>query len=326
MYRLTDRSEPKRFGFLLLPNFSLIAFTSALEPLRLANRITDRLLYEWLLLSMDGNPVHCSADLPIMVQAAANSDSIIPKLDAILVCAGIGSETLNDNNLKGWLRRMGRTGVAIGATCTGSFLLARSGLLNGYRCTIHWESLPCFAEAFPDIEVMPHLFEIDRNRFTASGGTASLDMMLAHIAQDYGNDLAVQISAQLIIERIRPADSDPRIPLRIRIGGYHPKLIAAIETMETHLEDPLGTDDLAAAICLSRRQLERLFRKYLGQTPTQYYLGLRLQKARHLLYQSQMSVLNVALACGFVSGSHFSKCYRQIYGRTPQAERCFRKK
>jgi len=324
MHAIEGGGPLERIGMFLVPDFSLIAFAAAVEPLRLANRIAERELYGWWLLSVDGQPVRSSSGIPMPVHASiANPDIDSLRLDSVLVCAGVDGETYSDRKAFAWLRRIARNGVAIGATCTGTFALARAGLLDGYRCTIHWESLPGFAEAFPDIEVMPHLFELDRNRFTASGGTASLDMMLARIAQDHGDELAMQVSAQCMLDRMRPADNDPRMPIRVRMGGHHPKLVAAIEAMETHLEDPLSTDDLAEAVRLSRRQLERLFRKYLGRTPTQYYLGLRLQRARHLLYQTHMPVLDVALACGFVSGSHFSKCYRQMYGRTPQAERKF---
>ncbi len=194
-------------------------------------------------------------------------------------------------------------------------------MLDGVECTIHWESLPGFVEEFPEIPVTSDLFEVSQNRFTCSGGTAALDMMLYLIALKHGNALATKVSEQCLVDRMRNPQDRQRMPLRVRLGVHHPKLITAIEMMEANLEEPLSQEMLAKYVGLSQRQLERLFNKHLGRTPTQYYLDLRLERARHLLYQTDMPIISVALACGFVSASHFSKCYRQMYGRPPGAER-----
>jgi AraC family transcriptional regulator, glycine betaine-responsive activator len=220
-----------------------------------------------------------------------------------------------------WLRRMDRHGATVGALCTGAHILARAGLITDHRCTIHWENLPGFVEAFPDIDVAADLYEIDRNRFTCSGGTAPLDLMLSRIAQTHGDELATKVSEQCLLDRIRGPHDRQRMPIRIRLGVHHPKLIMAIELMEANIEDPLPQEQLAHYIGLSRRQLERLFRRHMGRTPAQYYLELRLERARHLLYQTDLPIMNIACACGFVSASHFSTCYRQMFGKTPRAER-----
>jgi transcriptional regulator GlxA family with amidase domain len=219
------------------------------------------------------------------------------------------------------LRRFDRQGKDIGALCTGSHILARAGLLDGYRCTIHWENLAGFAEDFPQIEATPELFEIDRNRFTCSGGTAALDMMLNLISSQHGHDLAASVSDQFIHERIRDQHDQQRMALPARLGVRHPKLMAVIKLMEANLEEPLDRGELASAAGLSSRQLERLFRKYLNRSPARYYVELRLNRARLLLLQTNMPVIDVALACGFVSASHFSKCYRDFFGKTPRKER-----
>lgn len=309
---------PTRIGFLVVNNFSMLAFASAVEPLRSANRMSGRTLYEWRVYSVDGKPVAASNGIPVL------PDAPMAELDrekVVAVIAGVDVQKFEDERVLGFLRRASRQGRAVGALCTGSHVLAKAGLLDDRRCTIHWENLGGFTEEFPDIEVSSDLYEIDRDRFTCSGGTASLDMMLHLIGRQHGQALANQVSEQFIHDRIREPHDHQRMELRARLGVSHPKLISVISEMEANLEEPLTQTDLADRAALSTRQLERLFRKYLSATPTRYYLTLRLQRARQLLTQTSMSILSVALACGFVSASHFSKCYRECFGRTPRAER-----
>ena len=309
--------------FLLVPDFSMIAFTSAIEPLRIANRLSGKRLYDWRLVSRDGGPVAASNGIAIQVE------SPIPAYDpaaggappTIVLCGGLGSERFQDKEVFAWLRKWDRRGAELGAVCTGAHVLARAGLLDGHRCTIHWENLPGFIEAFPEIQVTSDIYEIDRTRFTCSGGTAALDLMLHRIGERHGDELATKVSEQCIVDRIRGPHDRQRMPLRVRLGVHHPKLIRAVELMEANIEEPLGQEMLARYIGLSRRQLERLFRRHLGRTPAQYYLETRLERARHLLYQTDMPIMSIACATGFVSASHFTTCYRQMFGKTPRAER-----
>lgn len=322
-YRMTNMFDdpndvPTRLAFLLIDNFSMMAFTSAVEPLRSANRMSGRTLYEWSILSVDGQPVRASNGIEVMTSGGIAG---VEREKIVVVVAGIDVQRYEDDRVLGFLRRMARTGAIMGALCTGAHFLARAGLLENRRCTIHWENLGGFTEDFPEIEVSSDLYEIDRDRFTCSGGTAALDMMLHLIGKQHGQSLANQVSEQFIHDRIREPHDHQRMELRARLGVSHPKLISVISDMEENLEEPLTQTDLADRAGLSTRQLERLFRKYLGATPTRYYLTLRLQRARQLLVQTSMSILSVALACGFVSASHFSKCYRECFGRTPRAER-----
>jgi transcriptional regulator GlxA family with amidase domain len=314
---------PERFAFVLIPNFSLIAFASAIEPLRLANRHTGRELYRWQVVSKDGEPMRASNGVQVAVDQSLTDVRLSPggTNPTILLCTGVGVEQYEDKEIFGWLRRADRSGAVVGALCTGAHVLARIGLLDGHKCTIHWENLPGFVEDFPEIDVSADLFAVDRKRLTCSGGTAALDLMLHLIAEKQGTEIASKISEQCLQDRVRQSHDHQRIPYRVRLGVHNPKLISAIEMMESNIEEPLNQEMLARYIGLSRRQLERLFRKHLGRTPAQYYLELRLERARHLLYQTSMPIMNVAFACGFVSASHFSTCYRQKYGRTPRAER-----
>jgi len=318
MFGQPARQLPQKIGLILIPRFSLISFTSMVEAMRLANRMSGRELYRWRFLSVDGRPVRSSSGL--MVEADGDLASA-KDIDGAVVCGGLDIQRFDDRQLVSWLRRMARRGIDIGAMCTGSHILARAGLLDGHRCTIHWENLAGILEDFPEIEVTAELFEIDRKRFTCSGGTAAIDLMLNVITRQHGHDLAAAVADQLMHERIRDEHDHQRMSLPARLGVRHPKLLAVIELMEQNLEEPMTRCELARRAGLSTRQLERLFRKYLNRSPARYYLELRLHKARLLLVQTNMSVIDVALACGFVSASHFSKCYRDFFGRTPRKER-----
>ena len=308
----------QRFGFMLVPNFSLIAFSAAFDALRMANRMREQKIYDWRVFTYDGQPISSSSDLTITPDgdAAAATD-----LDMLILCAGDKVHLAVDKPLLAWLRKMAQQKVPLGAICTGSYLLARAGLLDGYRCTIHWENMASMREEFPTAIVSQELFEIDRDRFTCSGGTAPLDMMLNIISRQHGAQLAVAISEEFICERIRGRHDRQRVPLRLHLGTSQPKLMEAVALMEANLEEPMSLDELAQHVQLSRRQLERLFQKHLSCVPTRYYLELRLAKARQLLLQTSMSIVDVAFASGFVSAPHFSKCYRDFYGIPPRDER-----
>jgi len=307
-----------KIGFFLVPGFSFIAFSSAIEPLRLVNRVANSKLYGWSCYSFDGNPVEASNGVRVEVDGSYSDVDVLP---SVIVCGGNDIQNQSHPKLIAKLRRLSSHGASLGSVCTGSHILAQAGLLNGYKCTIHWENMDGFAEQFPEIEVTDDLFEIDRNRFSCAGGTAALDMMLHIVAQQYGHDTASLVSDMMIHHRIRDGHERQRMALRTRLGVSHPKLLAVISHMEETLEEPVSCAALAKIVNLSTRQLERLFRKYLHHAPTRYYLELRLSRARFLLLQTSMPILDVALACGFVSASHFSKCYREFFERTPSEER-----
>jgi transcriptional regulator GlxA family with amidase domain len=199
--------------------------------------------------------------------------------------------------------------------------LAKAGLLQGKTATIHWENHDSFTEEFPEISLTKSVFVLDGARFSTAGGTSSLDLMLKLIANDHGEELANAVADLMIYSAIRTDQDIQRLSIPSRIGVRHPKLSNVIRRMEGNIECPVSPSVLARDVGMSTRQLERLFRRYLNRSPKRYYMGLRLLKARNLLMQTDMSVINVALACGFASPSHFSKCYRAHYNTTPYRER-----
>ncbi|PQO24552.1 AraC family transcriptional regulator [Rhodobacteraceae bacterium WD3A24] len=314
----TAPDKPKRFVFVLLERFSMLSFACAIEPLRITNRISGRELYSWKLAGESGAPVTCSNGIAFRVESDLGE---LSRDDIVLICGGTEVQRATTRRLLSWLRREARRGVTMGGLCTGSYALAKAGLLDGKRATIHWENQDGFGEEFDEVNLTKSIFVTDGNRYSTAGGTASIDLMLKIVADDYGEELASAVADQLIYSSIRTDQDTQRLSVPTRIGVRHPKLSRVIQIMEQHIEEPISPARLAAEVGMSTRQLERLFRRYLNRSPKRYYMELRLQKARNLLMQTDMSVINVALACGFTSPSHFSKCYRAHYKTTPYRER-----
>ena len=310
--------EPKRFVFVLLNKFTMLSLSCAIEPLRLANYVAGKPLYTWKLAGEGGGEATCSNGATFKLDMALEE---VDREDTILVCGGIDVQRATTKPILNWLRREARRGTTIGGMCTGAYALAKAGLLDGKKATIHWENQDGFLEEFEQVKLTKSVFVIDGNRMTTAGGTSSIDLVLKLIAGDHGNDLANTVADLLIYSTIRTDQDTQRLSIPTRIGVRHPKLSQVIQTMEGNIEDPLSPADLADQVGMSTRQLERLFRRYLNRSPKRYYMELRLQKARNLLMQTDMSVINVALACGFASPSHFSKCYRSHYNTTPYRER-----
>ncbi len=304
--------------FFLTPTFSMLSFIAAVEPLRVANRFAGRNLYGWQVVTKDGAPVPASNG---MIQAADAAMATVGRPSILFVVGPFDPSAYQDAQVFAWLRRLARHGSALGGLCTGAHLLARAGLLDGRRCTVHWENMTGFAHAFPEIELTEELYQIDQGHFTASGGMASLDMMLALIARDHGQALAAEVSESFLVERMRASHEPQRVARRERLGVSHPKLAHCIAEMEQNLEQPLTPAALALGVGISKRQLERLFRRYLQVTPRQYYMGIRLKAARRMLEQTAMPISEIALACGFSSPANFSLQYRIAYGATPSEVR-----
>lgn len=307
-----------RYAFLTLPDYSMIALANAIEPLRMANRVSGQSAYEWVVASLDGAPVRASNGM--MLSPTVKLAEAGP-LDLVFVVAGVNVREAVTPVVTSSLRRLAAQRMPLGALCTGGYALAQAGLLDGYHATIHWENLSALREQFPRVLISDHLFSIDRNRFTCSGGVAPLELMLNLIEQKLGTEVARRVSEQFIVERIRDADDRQYVPLRAQVGNVHRSVIAVASLMEANIENPLPLEAIARKSGLSRRQIERLFQRHVNCVPKRYYLELRLKRARELLLQTSMPIMAISTACGFKSPPHFSKCYRAYYGRPPTAER-----
>lgn len=314
----SDESAPTHVGFLLIPDFALMGYASAIEPLRAANRLSGRSLYRWSHISIDGTPAPASNGVAVAPDANVGAEL---RLDYLFVCAGGNPALFHHQPTFSWLRQQARRGVRIGGVSGGPYLLARAGLLAGYRFTIHWEHAAALLEEYPDLDLRRSLYEIDRDRLTCSGGTAPLDMMHALIAREHGSELALSVSEWFLQTQVREGTGPQRMKLRERLGIAHEPLLRVIARMEQTIESPVPRAKLADLAHVSLRQLERLFRKHLGRSLGEHYMMLRLDRARDLLRQTSMTILEVSLACGFVSSSHFSRNFKDRFGYTPVNER-----
>jgi len=309
---------PKRFVFVLLDDFTLLSFAAAVECLRIANRLAGKQLYSWVLTGESGDIVMSSAGVRFHLDFTLDE---LNRDDVVLLCGGMNVQAAATKRMLNWLRREARRGLRMGGLCTASYVLAKAGLLDDKRATIHWENHDAFLEEFEDVELTKSVFVVDGNRLSTAGGTSSIDLMLSLIADDHGEKLANAVADQQIYSAIRTDQDTQRLSVPTRIGVRHPKLSQVIHMMEANIEEPLSTHELAEHLGISRRQLERLFKKYLQVVPSRYYLDVRLQRARRLLRESDRPAGEIALQTGFSSAAHFSTAYRNHFGMTPREAR-----
>jgi len=314
-----NRENPLNVAFLLIPGFALLSYSAAAEPLRAANELSGRELYRWRHLSHDGRPAWASGG--VAIQPDGDLSIRAGEVDILFVCAGGNPAQVENARLFKHLHRLARGGVTMGGISGGPFILARAGLLEGRRCTVHWEYADAFAERFPDVVLTRSLFELDRDRFTCAGAIAALDMMCALIARDHGAALGTGVSDWFLHTHIRGASDPSRMDLRLRMGITDARVAVAIGAMEANIENPLSRQGIADACGISVRQLERMFSAQVGCGMHRHYLRLRLVRARRLLRETPMPVSAVAVACGFTSSAHFSQTFGDHFGMTPRETR-----
>ena len=299
---------------LLVEGFSMMSVASAIEPLRSLNRLVDREAWRWRLASLDGGVLAASNGIPIPTEAA---ETALPGSQYFFVCGGLRIQSVDERRYLSILRKAARSGVRVGSLSTGTYLLARAGLLDGYRSTIHWENRPAFQEEFPDLVCTDKLYEIDRDRMTCSGGTAAMDLMLHLITERHGADLARRVANQFHHDRIRDERDNQSGGRLERMSSLPPAVRNALKLMQRHVEDTISIAGIAEKVGMSPRQLERLFLRYLQTSPARYYLSLRIDRARELLLYSDRPVLEVAIAAGFTSTSHFAHWFKKLQGVRP---------
>lgn len=308
----------REFGFLLLPEFTLLAFSSALDPFRIANQLAQKPLYRWQVYSEDGAQVRSSSGVDVMVDAGLDQ---IDRDTHLFVCSGNRGAEVATSKVIAALRRHHRFGGRLGGICTGAASLARAGLLQNRRFTLHWENQPGFIETFPDLQPSPNKFEIDADLMTCGGGAAATQMMLSLIASDYGYDFAMVVSDMCLNSVDITQNAKQRSSIARAISSRNGKLLLVMRAMYDNLEEPLSMTELAQASGLSRRQIERLFITYLAETPANVYKNIRLDRARALFAETDMSVAEVAAACGFSSADLLSRNYKARFGEPPQGLR-----
>lgn len=311
---------PRSFkvGFLLIDRFTLVALATAIEPLRVANSVSGETLYEWRTIAVDAEPVASSDGVEVVPDATVADDD---RYDVVIVVAGTMVTESFSSRETDWLRRQARRDTTLGAVCTGAYVLGQAGLLDGYDCSAHWECLPSLQEDFPEINTNNRLFTFDRDRVTCTGGDIPLHMMMHLVKLHHGEQLTSAISDMLVCERIRESHEPQRLMMERQTSVNQPKLAEAVQLMQANLEEPLETTRIAELIGLSRRQLERLFLGHLGLSPSRFYLRLRLEKSQLMLRQTRLPVVEIAMICGFISATHFSRCYRKYMGISPRQER-----
>jgi transcriptional regulator GlxA family with amidase domain len=314
----TDKFTGRKLGLLLIDGFALMSYAAVIEPFRAANTLAGCELYRWTHISVDGRQVCASNGASVVADRAVGEPLAC---DTLFVFAGGDPAAFADAKTFSWLRHLAHSNVRLAGVSGGPFLLARAGLLDGYRATIHWIHQPAFLDAFPTLMIEPSLYVIDRRRLTCAGGTAGLDLAIELIEREHGHKLAAEVSEWFIRTEPRPADKSQRLSLRERFGINNDRVLRVLAEMEARLEEPAAVTELAKLAGLSLRQLERLFSAHLGETIGGCYLRVRLEKAAELLRNTGMPITAIGVACGFQSSSHFSRAFKTSFGKNPSSER-----
>lgn len=311
--------QPKRMSLVLLPRFNMMTLTTLIEPMRIANYLAPDQLYEWDFHSPEPGRVKASNGMDTECRALDKADTQSP--DMIAVFGSWGAENYQHAELTSWLHRQARKGIILIGVELGVYALARAGVLFGSKITTHWSWKPGFVETFPNIEVCEQLFCMDSGIISCSGGTAGLDMMLQIICEQCGEQMAVEISNQIMHYPWRQAESPQRVASGSVSRDIHPDVRDAMRVLEANIEEPCSVPQLCRTLKVSQRSLERLFVRNTGCTIVQFSKLLRLQYARVLLTSTKMSVREVSVACGFNSLSYFSQCFGKMFGKRPSEYR-----
>ncbi|ESR23459.1 GlxA family transcriptional regulator [Lutibaculum baratangense] len=310
--------ETLRLDLLVLPDVSLLSFASTLEPLRAANRVSGRKLYDWRLLGAVGTEVVTSSGIRLPMDGVFDPEAT---RDALVVVASFNVERHASPRLLGQLRHLARRGLCMGGVEAGAWVLGLAGLLGGRRATTHWEDLEIFASRFPDTDVRPNRYVIDGQFFTTGGASPALDTMLALIRARQGYALALDVASVFIYDQSRTGE-DPQPSLSLgRLDWYEPRVAKAMRLMEEALADPLPVAGIAERLGTSRRTLETLFASVVGMSPGEFYLGARLNAGRRLVVETRQSITAIAERVGFGSASAFARAFRQRFGLSPTEAR-----
>ena len=310
--------KKRRIGILVLDGFAAMSFAALTEPMRAANLLARQQIYDTVIFSAKGHPAQSSGATIVMPNTRIGQDD---RLDYVFVVAGGDPMRFSDPGVTAWLTRMSRAGIPLGGVSGGPVILARAGLMEKRRMTVHWEHATALAEVSPHLVIERSLYVIDRDRVTCAGGSAPMDLMHDLITQHHGTEFARRVSDWFMHTNIRPSGGPQRAGLLERVGSQNPIILDAVKTMEAHVAEPLPLESLAKTAGISPRQLNRLFAEKLGRPTMRYYREVRLEKAQSLLRNSPLSLTEIALATGFANSSHFSRAYAAQFGQPPSAHR-----
>jgi len=311
------KNSPRRFAFVLIPRFTMLSLSCAIDGLRSANVDCQPGSYTWELISAQTGPVISSSEVPLAVCSLHDAQ----KPDVIIICGGERSHDYVNANLTHWLHGQAKTNIPIGSVSDGAFVMAQAGLFDGHRSTIHWKCLDAYAERFPKLDIRSSLIEIDRNRFSCAGGTPCLDLMLNFISQDLGSGAVAKIANNYFHDTLRHGTQSQHLASAFRFAGHSQALTQALLMMESNLEHPMQIVEIARRLKISHRQLDRLFERFLKTSPAQYFRTLRLARAAGLLSQTGLNISEIAFGCGFQSSSHLGRYFKDEYGMTPSTYR-----
>ncbi len=311
-------SKPCEIAILVVPRYSQLTLAALIEPLRMANTVADRQLYRWRVCSDGRKKVMSSSGFTLTID---DDISEIRKFDALFVVASYEVMKFTSSKITAFLRKSARGGAIIGGFDAAPYMLAAAGLLDGYRATTHWDDFEDFRDRYPRIDVVSERYVIDRKRITTSGSLPSFDFVLDFIRQHNGLMLAMNVSGNFLYDQARPGSDSQYMIAASLTNARHPKIAKVIKLMERTLRAPLSMAELAASVGLSERSLLRRFRSTLNIGPHQYYRTLRLDAGRRLLDNSDLSVTEVAIACGFDSRSAFTRAFKEAFGTPPSRHR-----
>jgi len=319
MKAICNVPAPYRVGLLVVPQFSNLGLALVIETMAIANWLAQRVLYEWEVLSIDGEPVRATNGM-LTPTAPVTSDT--GRFATIFVVASFEAKKHAGNRrLRAWLQRESTFGAQIGGIETGTEILAAASLLDNRAAAVHWDNLEGFQEAYPKVKATTQLYTIESRVITCAGGAAIVDMMLEWIGQAHGAPLAAEIAQHLLHARLRGTAERQLDKTARDAAPMSESVTQAIRLMEASVAAPVSCEALAAAVGLSRRQLERQFRQHTATAPLQYYMSLRVATAHKLLQQTELSVSQVAAATGFDSAEHFSRVYKARFGCPPSYDR-----
>jgi len=311
-------NQPEHFVFLMMPEFTHLAFSCAIEPLRIANLISGQDLYRWSFMSENGKTAEASNGVVIQVHRGFEP---LSRGEKLFVMSGIHVKENTTPSVLAVIRKARATGTLGGALCSGAYALAKAGILNDMKAAIHWDYHDSFMDDFPDVRLVRNVFVADEKYITASGGTATADLMIHLIEQKHGASLATEVADMMLHNAVREATAEQRVSLQSRHGIRNPHLSNAVRMMSENIEEPISPSEIAQEIGISTRQLERLFGRHMNCSPKKYYVDMRLHKARNLLLQTEKPVTEIAYLCGFTSSAHFARVFRNQYGVSPIHQR-----